>query len=85
MPNNIELSAKTTGIEIQHDEETMEISLSEEKVFHLGVDAEIVDDARLKAIKKKIDLRICLILGLLYTISLLDRTNLPVSFPIFQY
>ena len=32
----------------------------------------------IKAINRKIDLRICLALGVVYTISILDRVNLPV-------
>ncbi|OJD16207.1 hypothetical protein AJ78_03639 [Emergomyces pasteurianus Ep9510] len=34
-------------------------------------------DPRIKAIKRKTDLRICLVLGILYTMAAIDRVNLP--------
>ncbi len=36
------------------------------------------DDPRIKAIKRKTDLRICTLLGVLYMMAAIDRVNLPV-------
>ena len=36
-------------------------------------------DPRIKAIKRKTDLRICALLGLLYMMAAIDRVNLGVS------
>lgn len=41
---------------------------------------DIPNDPYIKAIKRKIDLRICLVLSLMYTIAVVDRNNLPVSY-----
>jgi hypothetical protein len=62
-----------------HDEESADSDFRQEKPSSQGSGVEAVDDPRLKRIKRTVDLRICLVLGCLYTISLLDRVNLPVS------
>jgi len=51
-----------------------ELSVESEQARH----AQIMNDPRIKAIKRKIDIRLVLILGLLYTVSVLDRVNVPV-------
>lgn len=62
-------SAKDLAAKSQHQDQLSE--------FDEEVDA--VDPKKVKEIKRKIDLRICLVLGVLYTASLIDRVNLPVS------
>lgn len=61
--------AKELAQKTEHDE-----SLSE-----LEIDHDEPDPATLKRILRKIDIRICLVLGVLYTASLIDRVNLPVN------
>lgn len=78
MTGSIDLTTKAAGAEI-YQEEKMVGQRQDEKPSSQSSDADTVDDPRLKGIKRKIDLRICLVLGCLYTISLLDRVNLPVS------
>jgi hypothetical protein len=51
----------------------------EEHLSDFDEDVDTPDPRQLKQIKKKIDIRICLVLGVLYTASLIDRVNLPVS------
>ena len=75
-------NSKDKGIDVvaRHDEESADSEFREEKKpSSQGSEVETIDHPRLKSIKKTVDLRICLVLGCLYTISLLDRVNLPVS------
>lgn len=51
----------------------------EESCFELEGEGDTPDQSQVSRIKRKIDLRICLVLGVLYTTSLVDRVNLPVS------
>lgn len=51
----------------------------EERPSELEADVDIPDQGQVYRIKKKIDLRICIVLGVMYTASLVDRINLPVS------
>lgn len=51
----------------------------EESFSELGEEVDAADQLQVKQIKKKIDLRICVVLGVMYTASLVDRVNLPVS------
>lgn len=51
----------------------------EDRISEFERDLDIADPQQVKRIKMKIDLRICLVLGVLYTASLIDRVNLPVS------
>ncbi|KAL6247683.1 hypothetical protein RBB50_005031 [Rhinocladiella similis] len=63
-------SAKDLAAKSQHQDQLSE--------FDEEVDA--VDPKKVKEIKRKIDLRICLVLGVLYTASLIDRVNLPNAY-----
>ncbi|KIW73639.1 hypothetical protein PV04_01738 [Phialophora macrospora] len=60
-------SPKTTAAKSEHQEELSDFD----------EDVDTPDPQRLKQIKKKIDIRICFVLGVLYTASLIDRVNLP--------
>lgn len=51
----------------------------QESLSQLEGEVDAPDQLQVKRIKKKIDLRICLVLGVMYTASLVDRVNLPVS------
>lgn len=62
------------GLKPEHDEHLSELGLEDDSI-------DTADPAFVKAIKKKIDWRICAVLGILYTVSLVDRVNLPVSPP----
>ena len=55
------------------------ISEHEENLSELEGEVDTPDQSQVSRIKRKIDLRICLVLGVLYTTSLVDRVNLPVS------
>lgn len=54
-------------------------SQHEGSLSELEGETELPDQCQLKQIKRKIDLRICVVLGVIYTASLVDRVNLPVS------
>lgn len=56
----------------QHEEHSSELDIEE--------DIDTANPAYVKRLKRKIDVRICLVLGVLYTVSLVDRVNLPVSY-----
>lgn len=50
-----------------------------EDVAELGrAESTSAHSSRIRSIKRKIDYRICLVLGLLYTIAVIDRVNLSV-------
>ena len=52
-----------------------------EELLQLGTErslGELSDGPEIRKINKKIDLRITFVLGLIYTISVIDRVNLPV-------
>jgi hypothetical protein len=51
----------------------------EERLSELEVGGDVHHAQQVKRIKRKIDVRICLVLGIMYTASLVDRVNLPVS------
>lgn len=51
----------------------------EESLSEIEGEVGTPDQSQVSRIKRKIDLRICLVLGVLYTASLVDRVNLPVS------
>lgn len=51
----------------------------EERPSELEADVDVPDQCQVYRIKRKIDLRICIVLGVMYTASLVDRVNLPVS------
>ncbi|KAL2408025.1 putative transporter [Exophiala dermatitidis] len=53
----------------QHEEHSSELDFEE--------DIDTANPAYVKRLKRKIDVRICLVLGVLYTVSLVDRVNLP--------
>ncbi|KAK6369411.1 hypothetical protein LTS17_009754 [Exophiala oligosperma] len=60
----------------------------QDRLSEFDEEVDTVDPKKIKDIKKKIDLRICLVLGVLYTASLIDRVNLPtllilVFFPFY--
>ncbi|OBT55558.1 hypothetical protein VE04_02732 [Pseudogymnoascus sp. 24MN13] len=80
MAANTNSTEKGVDVVARHDEESADSEFPQEKPSSSqGSEVETVDHPRLKSIKRKVDLRICLVLGCLYTISLLDRVNLPVS------
>jgi hypothetical protein len=80
MAANTNSTEKGIDVVARHDEESADSEFPQEKPSSSqGSEVETVDHPRLKSIKRKVDLRICLVLGCLYTISLLDRVNLPVS------
>lgn len=54
-------------------------SQHEGSLSELEGETELPDQFQLKQIKRRIDLRICVVLGVIYTASLVDRVNLPVS------
>ena len=58
-------------VETSHVEELVQL----DTVRSLG---ELSDGPEIRKINKKIDLRITFVLGLIYTISVIDRVNLPV-------
>lgn len=74
-------------------DETIEVSSSKFDLKHTEEQhAEVEDDAllsgkdaRIKVIKRKTDLRICGLLGLLYTMAAIDRVNLGVCQPNAQF
>ena len=68
------LSAKDMAAKAEHQDRLSE--------FERDVDAP--DAQQLKRIKMKVDIRICIVLGVLYTASLIDRVNLPVSAYLLQ-
>ncbi|KAJ5819273.1 retrograde regulation protein 2 [Penicillium riverlandense] len=55
-------------------------SEQEESLSELEGEVNASDQHQVKRIKKKIDLRICVVLGVLYTASLVDRVNLPNAY-----
>lgn len=79
MAANTNSTDKGIDVVAHHDEESADSEFPQEKPSSQGSEVETVDHPRLKSIKRTVDLRICLVLGCLYTISLLDRVNLPVS------
>lgn len=60
-------------------EDVATMSEHEERPSELEADAVVPDQGPMYRIKRKIDLRICVVLGVMYTASLIDRVNLPVS------
>jgi hypothetical protein len=72
-----------SSIPIQHTASSLEDmdskSQHEGSLSELEGETELPDQCQLKQIKRKIDLRICVVLGVIYTASLVDRVNLPVS------
>jgi hypothetical protein len=79
MATNTNSTDKGIDVVARHDEESADSEFPQEKPSSQGSEVETIDHPRLKSIKRTVDLRICLVLGCLYTISLLDRVNLPVS------
>ena len=79
MAANTNSTDKGIDVVARHDEERADLEFRQEKQSSQGSEVETIDHPRLKSIKRTVDLRICLVLGCLYTISLLDRVNLPVS------
>ncbi len=51
----------------------------QEQLKDFDEDVDAPDPRQVKQIKRQIDIRICFVLGVLYTASLIDRVNLPVS------
>ncbi|OBT71152.1 hypothetical protein VF21_09728 [Pseudogymnoascus sp. 05NY08] len=80
MAANTNSTDKEIDAVARHDEESADSEFPQEKPSSQGSEAETVDHPRLKSIKRTVDLRICLVLGCLYTISLLDRVNLPNAY-----
>lgn len=79
MAPNTNSTDKEIDVVARHDEESADSEFRQEKPSSQGSEVEAIDHPHLKRIKRTVDLRICLVLGCLYTISLLDRVNLPVS------
>lgn len=79
MAPNTNSTDKGIDMVARHDEGSTDLECRQEKQSSQGSEVESIDHPRLKSIKRTVDLRICLVLGCLYTISLLDRVNLPVS------
>lgn len=60
-------------------EDVAKKSEHEETLSALELDVDVSDQCQVNRTKRKIDLRICIVLGVMYTASLIDRVNLPVS------
>lgn len=71
---------------MEREMEKNDVSVPSSEVIHDEKDTSRIegvpvlgpDHPRIKAIKRKTDLRICTLLGVLYMMAAIDRVNLPV-------
>jgi hypothetical protein len=66
------MEEKRSDIFPDHAEDVADLSRAESTCTSAAYSSKI------RSIKRKIDCRICLVLGLLYTIAVIDRVNLSV-------
>ena len=56
---------------VDHVDDVLQTTQSQEELYE--------DDPRVPAIRRRVDKRLCLILGFLYIVNQIDRINLPVA------